>query len=993
MGLSRNPLICLLIDYIKHTNCSKPIPIACNMGNRVGIIATVAIILISSTSMIAISQNIESRDHSIPNINVELISVKIGYLHHANEVYSDAWLGAAETAIQHSNSYQEIYDFELIVVNTNCGADSATLAAEYLVSEGVIAVSGEYCSASTINASQILNAHSIPMISFGSNLPSLSDDSLYPGLFRLTHSGENEGHVMSHSLNLTEAEDPALIYFSTGDPYDDDYRFAADGFWNARDASENPLTGELTNLCRRENETLDNSDPNSIDENKIWQIVQGIRAYDCDSVVLMAGLYQTAAIIDELQNQGWNGEIITGHWVANHELCNLTLYCHITNITNFSNRVNNSIHEVFEEDCSYIVGTNCSNYIQTEEIYDSIMIITDSFVDYFYLDGGAINLEQSISSIGVSWEGASGWITFYENGDSLGNGFDQCQFSNQSLGSDITPNCYSIRDGATAPIDTDLDGWSDAVENSCGSDIEDIFSIPEDFDDDTFCDIRDPDDDNDGVDDLNDSCPKDHAEYLDTDGDGICDNSDIDDDGDGYSDEDEENCNGGNPNISEITPDDFDRDMLCDVLDDDDDNDGCMDVIDDWPLDTEICLDTDLDRIGNELDTDDDGDGILDAVDIWPLDKCGSADFDNDGFPDDIHCSIGTPLIRDDDDDNDLTLDVYDAFPYDRCADTDDDGDGMPNEIVQNCTTNLIIDNDNDNDGVLNINDLCQSTHLYHEIQYVNSTGCGPSERDTDDDGIVDRLDNDVDGDGVEGFRDRCSPGILFYEINRQNSDEVYALAYWNGSVESAIITTLMNWSINWTSNSSTDFDGDGCNDDLEDFDDDDDGWNDADEYKCDTDALNQSSRPNDFDNDMLCDILDDDDDNDAIIDINDNCQFDMVDWISNITNDIDSDGCIDDTDDIDDDGDGWNDTSEAECGSNPLNKNSTPNDFDGDQLCDTIDDDDDNDGWPDSMDRAPLNPSIQTDLDVYLSYSKWIASLLILGIIGLLSYRRKYNK
>ena len=120
MGLSKNPLICLLIDYIYHTNCSKPIPIAYNMGNRVGIIATAAIILISSTSMIAISQNIESRDHPIPDINAELITVKIGYLHHANEVYSDAWLGAAETAIQHSNSYQEIYDFELIVVNTNC---------------------------------------------------------------------------------------------------------------------------------------------------------------------------------------------------------------------------------------------------------------------------------------------------------------------------------------------------------------------------------------------------------------------------------------------------------------------------------------------------------------------------------------------------------------------------------------------------------------------------------------------------------------------------------------------------------------------------------------------------------------------------------------------------------------------------------------------------------------------------------------------------------
>jgi len=49
----------------------------------------------------------------------------------------------------------------------------------------------------------------------------------------------------------------------------------------------------------------------------------------------------------------------------------------------------------------------------------------------------------------------------------------------------------------------------------------------------------DPDDDNDGVDDVNDAFPLDPSESTDYDGDGIGDNADTDDDGDGYLDVDE----------------------------------------------------------------------------------------------------------------------------------------------------------------------------------------------------------------------------------------------------------------------------------------------------------------------------------------------------------------------------------------------------------------------------------------------------------------------
>jgi len=57
----------------------------------------------------------------------------------------------------------------------------------------------------------------------------------------------------------------------------------------------------------------------------------------------------------------------------------------------------------------------------------------------------------------------------------------------------------------------------------------------------------------------------------------------------------------------------------------------------------------------------------------------------------------------------------------------------------------------------------------------------------------------------------------------------------------------------------------------------------------------------------------------------------------------------IGDNADTDDDNDGWNDTTEIDCGTNSTDENSIPIDTDGDDVCDFSDNDDDNDGWNDT--------------------------------------------
>jgi hypothetical protein len=153
------------------------------------------------------------------------------------------------------------------------------------------------------------------------------------------------------------------------------------------------------------------------------------------------------------------------------------------------------------------------------------------------------------------------------------------------------------------------------------------------------------------------------------------------------------------------------------------------------------------------------------------------------------------------------------------------------------------------------------------------------------------------------------------------------------------------------------DFDGDGIGDNA-DLDDDNDGWSDDDEADCLTDPYSSFSFPDDFDGDRICELLDPDDDNDGTYDWNDQFPYDPSEQY-----DDDGDG-IGDNADTDDDGDTWSDLNEPNCGTDPLDANSFPDDFDGDRICDLLDPDDDNDMTPDINDAFPFDPGETKDTD-----------------------------
>lgn len=100
-------------------------------------------------------------------------------------------------------------------------------------------------------------------------------------------------------------------------------------------------------------------------------------------------------------------------------------------------------------------------------------------------------------------------------------------------------------------------------------------------------------------------------------------------------------------------------------------------------------------------------------------------------------------------------------------------------------------------------------------------------------------------------------------------------------------------------------------------------------------------------------------------------------------------DGDGSDTDDRDSDGDGWNDTIEQECGTDPFDNSSYPEDLDGDGIPDKLDPDIDGDGVPNEKDAYPRDPKRWERESHVLTMIIFICIGLVLFVAGILLYSK----
>lgn len=253
---------------------------------------------------------------------------------------------------------------------------------------------------------------------------------------------------------------------------------------------------------------------------------------------------------------------------------------------------------------------------------------------------------QGNTQIGEQWNTWPGEDT---DDDGWANEFDLCPGYNDAIDTDVD----DIPDGCDSLIDWDNDLISDEEDNCLT-----IMNYDQaNYDNDTYGDLCDYDDDNDGMPDEEDgspldACPRGGEKYwtrtmvTDPDGDG-CHNQkeDDDDDNDGLVDANDACVGQPGRTINWISngTNDYDADGCKDSNEDlDDDNDGIDDSTDscpigelNWNSSRENDFDTDGCNDSNE-DLDDDNDGILDSEDICPKQYVNNVtDKDGDGCFDD----------------------------------------------------------------------------------------------------------------------------------------------------------------------------------------------------------------------------------------------------------------------------------------------------------------------------------------------------------------------
>jgi len=597
--------------------------------------------------------------------------------------------------------------------------------------------------------------------------------------------------------------------------------------------------------------------------------------------------------------------------------------------------------------------TGIANSITT---YHGLQILNNPSSEYVEIP---VNISAEMGSLSID-----GVIVFtfdadgdgWDYGDEIACGTDPDDMNSVPLDTDSDGICNPIDD------DDDDDNWLDYDEITCGTQPLNATSVPLDTDGDFSCDIVDSDDDNDGLTDNLDECPVGNIGWTsdsttDYDSDGCFDfYEDTDDDNDSIADA-YDNCPVGDIGWTSDSTTDYDSDGCHDSYEDtDDDNDGVADNNDSCPTGelgwtSGIVTDNDVDGCKDSTeDWDDDNDGMMDLNDAFPLDASAVTDTDGDGMPDELYGPSTTGLVADWDDDDDGLSDNTEYNLGTNKTNADTDGDNY-NDFYDEFPLNSNEWSDSDSDGIgdnadLDDDDDGWSDNL-EEICLTDTLSATSVPLDTDGDGICDVLDVDDDDDLVPDFDDAFpldsgewddTDGDAIGNNVDQDDD-----GDWVPDFEDAFPLDSSEWD---------DTDGDGIGDNADQDDDGDLIPDFEDAFPLD------SSEWNDTDGDEIGDNADQDDDGDWVPDFDDAFPLNSSEW-----DDTDGDG-IGDNADLDDDGDDWSDALEEMCLTDALSATSVPLDTDSDGICDAIDDDDDDDLVPDFDDIFPLDPKEWEDLN-----------------------------
>ncbi len=337
--------------------------------------------------------------------SAEDVVIKIGFLNDATgpiSVYAEAFTYAANAAGD-MLSTNDGYSFEIVEADSGCSGDLGGTAAQTLVDSGVVGVAGAACSGASMAANAVLSAAGIPQVSYASTSPALSDATAYPDFYRVVPSDAIQGDAMADMVAASGVTSPALVHMTNA--YGSGLADSFESYWTAMGNS----------LCLKSGYEETSTDFSAA--------VQAVMDAGCDSAVLVSYSADGAMIIETMAVMGATIPTFGADGIAGESALNdYTNTAAANGVQVTYPRAASGGSGSFGTMCA--ADAVCGSGIYTLEAYDAVMMIGMAAM----MEDGA-NMNMHLNMVGTDYAGESGTLTFLDNGDVGGSGYDVCTFN------------------------------------------------------------------------------------------------------------------------------------------------------------------------------------------------------------------------------------------------------------------------------------------------------------------------------------------------------------------------------------------------------------------------------------------------------------------------------------------------------------------------------------------------------------------------------------
>ena len=329
------------------------------------------------------------------------VTIKLGFLNDATgpiAQFAAPFTYAWGVAMDDLNAMGDDYVFEVIEADSGCDGQTAATAAQSLVDAGVVAVAGAACSGASMGANAVLQAAGVPMISYASTSPALTDATAYPHFYRIVPSDALQGEAAADMITGSGVTNTAIVHMTNS--------YGA----GLADSVAANLGEDAVCLQAGYEETATD----------FQNAVQAVMDAGCDSVFLGSYASDGAMIVETMAVMGATIPIFSADGMAGAAA--LEEYTNPA-VANGIQVTRPSAVSPGDFAAACAADSVCQTGIFTSEAYDAVMMLGHAAM----MEDGA-NMDVHVPMVGDNYQGESGTHTFLENGDVGGSGYDVCTF-------------------------------------------------------------------------------------------------------------------------------------------------------------------------------------------------------------------------------------------------------------------------------------------------------------------------------------------------------------------------------------------------------------------------------------------------------------------------------------------------------------------------------------------------------------------------------------